>query len=342
LAGAVTMNLTRQPLGLDRNGRAVMLEEIYPSRKEIEEVIRQHVSPAQYHSCYRDVFAGDRNWQAIPSSDSILYAWDPESTYIKRPPYLDHLAREAPKHCDDIRDARVLLFLGDSITTDHISPAGRIPASSPAGQWLTAHGVEQKDFNSYGSRRGHDEVMVRGTFANVRIRNRLAPGTEGGFTTYLPTDEVMTVFDAATRYRQQGVPLMVLAGKEYGSGSSRDWAAKGPYLLGVRAVLAESFERIHRSNLVGMGIAPLQFLPGENADSLGLNGQERFTISRLDEALRAMNAAQRTVQVEAVAPTGEVRRFSAQLRVDTPAEVEYYRHGGILQYVLRQLLNERQ
>lgn len=342
LAGAVTVNLTRQPLGLDRDGRAVMLEEIYPSRHEVEEVIRQHVAPEQYLTCYRDVFSGDRNWQEIPSSESVLYQWDPSSTYIKRPPYFDGLAREAPERAEDICDAHVLLFLGDSITTDHISPAGRIPASSPAGQWLIAHGVEQSDFNSYGSRRGHDEVMVRGTFANVRIRNRLAPGTEGGFTTYLPTGELMTVFDAAMRYHAERIPLIVLAGKEYGSGSSRDWAAKGPSLLGVRAVLAESFERIHRSNLVGMGIAPLQFFPGENADSLGLTGHERFTVTGVDAALRASTTDGRAVQVEALTPTGEVRRFSAKLRVDTPAEVEYYRHGGILQYVLRQLLNEPQ
>jgi aconitate hydratase len=286
------------------------------------------------------VFEGDENWKSIEAPGGALFAWDANSTYIKSPPYFDGMTREAATTVADITGARALALLGDSITTDHISPAGSIKPASPAGKWLMERGVEPKDFNSYGSRRGHDEVMVRGTFANVRIKNALAPGTEGGVTTYLPTGEVMSIYDAAMRYKQSGTPTLVLAGKEYGSGSSRDWAAKGPYLQGVKAALAESYERIHRSNLVGMGILPLQYTAGENAASLGLTGHETFDILGLSEGIATGFANGRTVTVKATAADGSAREFTALVRIDTPKEVEYYKNGGILQYVLRQLLND--
>ncbi len=337
LAGSVAINLTRQPLGIDKDGVPVMLEEIWPSAGEVAETVRKCVRAELFEDRYAEVFAGDANWQAIPDAGGSLYAWDPASTYIKRPPYFEGMQPDPPTSVADVRHARVLLYLGDSITTDHISPAGAIRAQSPAGQWLLEHGVTQQEFNSYGSRRGHDEVMVRGTFANVRLRNRLAPETEGGYTTHMTSGEVMTVFKAAMRYREERTPLLVVAGKEYGSGSSRDWAAKGPFLLGVRAVLAESFERIHRSNLIGMGIAPLQFLAGQNGDSLGLTGRERYSILGMEHALNQSDPAARQVEVVAEGDGGVVR-FLTLLRIDTPREAEYYRHGGILQYVLRQLL----
>jgi aconitate hydratase len=285
-----------------------------------------------FEHVYGRVFDGDDEWRklSVPSGD--LYAWDGASTYVKNPPYFDGMGRE-PEPVRDILGGRVLLVLGDSITTDHISPAGSIKKNGPAGQYLVSHGVDVKDFNSYGSRRGNDEVMVRGTFANVRLRNLLAPGTEGGVTRHLPSGDAMSVYDAAVRYAKEGVPLLVLAGKEYGSGSSRDWAAKGPRLLGVRAVLAESYERIHRSNLVGMGILPLEYAPGENASSLGLTGDETYSIDALNEAIAA-----RRVIVRARRADGSSRELVATVRIDTPQEREYYRHGGILPYVLRQLL----
>ena len=270
---------------------------------------------------------------SVPTGD--LYAWDAKSTYVKHPPYFEGMTRE-PGAIADITDARVLLVLGDSITTDHISPAGAIKKSGPAGQYLLERGVDVKDFNQYGARRGNDEVMVRGTFANVRLRNLLAPGTEGGVTRHLPGGEPMSVYDAAVRYAKEGVPLFVLAGKEYGSGSSRDWAAKGPKLLGVRAVLAESYERIHRSNLVGMGILPLEYLPGESAATLGLSGEESFSVVGVATALA--NPARKQVTVQVKGADGTAREVRVTLRIDTPQEAEYYRHGGILQYVLRQLL----
>jgi aconitate hydratase len=288
-----------------------------------------------YQRSYATVFDGDELWQgiAIPAGDR--FAWEAESTYVRRPPYFDAMAEEPPARVAEIQGARVLAVLGDSITTDHISPAGSIKASSPAGRYLIERGVATKDFNSYGSRRGNDEVMVRGTFANVRLRNKLAPGTEGGYAPYLPTGEVMFLYDAAMKYKADGTPLMILAGKEYGNGSSRDWAAKGPYLQGVKVVIAESFERIHRSNLVGMGILPLQFLPGQSAESLGLSGKEVFDVVGLADAVAAGFADGRELTVRA----GSIE-FKALVRIDTPQEIQYYIHGGILQYVLRQLLAE--
>jgi aconitate hydratase len=285
-----------------------------------------------FEQVYGRVYDGDEEWRklSVPSGD--LYAWDGRSTYVKNPPYFEGMGPQ-PAPVQDIVDARALLVLGDSITTDHISPAGAIKKSSPAGQYLIARGVEPKDFNSYGARRGNDEVMVRGTFANVRLRNLLAAGTEGGVTRHLPSGEIMSVYDAAMRYAAARVPLVVLAGKEYGSGSSRDWAAKGPKLLGIRAVIAESYERIHRSNLVGMGILPLEFAPADTAASLGLTGEETYSVERLTEAISARKAIVRARYAD-----GAVREFVATVRIDTPQEREYYRHGGILHFVLRQLL----
>jgi aconitate hydratase len=275
-------------------------------------------------------------WRALPVPESELYQWDDASTYIKNPPYFENMPAQPPA-VEDIRGARVLALLGDSITTDHISPAGSIKKDSPAGRYLIEHGVEPKDFNSYGSRRGNHEVMMRGTFANVRLRNRLAPGTEGGWTRHLPTGEQLAIYDAAMKYRADGTPLLVIAGKEYGTGSSRDWAAKGTLLLGVRAVLAKSYERIHRSNLIGMGVLPLQFLDGEDADSLGLTGQEIFDVTGLPGTLADIEAGDRLVDVRGVRDDGVESAFKALVRIDTPQEAAYYRHGGILQYVLRQL-----
>ena len=339
LAGRMDWDPYNDPLGTDRDGNPVYLRHLWPTQQEVAQVVESCINAQMYRDNYADVFRGDENWNAIDAPDSALYAWDPDSTYIKNPPYFDGMTKEAPETVQDIVGARALVLLGDSITTDHISPAGSIKVNSPAGQYLISRGVAPKDFNSYGARRGHDEVMVRGTFANVRIKNALAPGTEGGVTTYLPTGEVMSIYDAAMRYRASGIPTIVLAGKEYGSGSSRDWAAKGPYLQGVRAVIAESYERIHRSNLVGMGIAPLQYLPGESAASLGLTGRETFTIVGLSEGIRSGFAGGRTLTVRAVAEDGSEKTFQATIRIDTPKEIEYYRNGGILQYVLRQLLS---
>ncbi|HEY3821498.1 MAG TPA: aconitate hydratase AcnA [Polyangiaceae bacterium] len=332
LAGTVDFDPYSEPLGTGSDGKPVFLKDVWPTRAEVQAAIDACIDRAMFEKVYGAVFDGDDEWRklAVPTGDR--YAWDTKSTYVKHPPYFEGMTRE-PGAVTDIHDARVLLLLGDSITTDHISPAGSIKKSGPAGLYLIEHGVEVKDFNSYGSRRGNDEVMVRGTFANVRLRNLLAPGTEGGVTRHLPGGEPMSVYDAAVRYAKEGVPLVVLAGKEYGSGSSRDWAAKGPKLLGVRAVIAESYERIHRSNLVGMGILPLEYAAGENASMLGLTGEETFSVEGLAEAL-----AKRKVVVRAKRPDGSVRELVATVRVDTPQEREYYRHGGILQYVLRQLL----
>jgi aconitate hydratase len=286
---------------------------------------------------YATVFEGDEQWHALPTPDSERFDWQDDSTYVKHPPYFVDMPRE-PGRVSDIDGARVLALLGDSITTDHISPAGSIKLDSPAGRYLREHGVEPRDFNSYGSRRGNHEVMVRGTFANVRLRNRLNPDVEGGMTTYLPDDEVMSIYDAAMKYQDAGTPLIIVAGKEYGSGSSRDWAAKGPLLLGVRAVIVESYERIHRSNLIGMGVLPLQFSEGDTYESLGLTGRETFAIAGIEDALGATTTEARTVRVRATAEDGGTSEFSALARLDTPQEREYYRHGGILQFVLRQLL----
>jgi aconitate hydratase len=332
LAGTVDFDPYKDPLGTGADGKPVLLKDVWPSRAEVQAAIDAHIDRTMFERVYGRVYDGDDEWRKLPVPSGEVYAWDAKSTYVKNPPYFEGMGRE-PDPVKDIVNARVLLVLGDSITTDHISPAGSIKKSSPAGQYLLAHGVDVKDFNSYGSRRGNDEVMVRGTFANVRLRNLLAPGTEGGVTRHLPSGDPMSVFDAAMRYAKEGAPLLVLAGKEYGSGSSRDWAAKGPKLLGVRAVLAESYERIHRSNLVGMGILPLEFGPGESASTLGLTGEETYSIQGLQEAI-----AKRRVVVRAKLADGSVRELVATVRIDTPQEREYYRHGGILQYVLRQLL----
>ena len=332
LAGTIDFDPYTEPLGTGSDGKLVFLKDVWPTRAEVQAAIDACIDRTMFEKVYGAVFDGDDEWRklAVPTGDR--YAWDTKSTYVKHPPYFEGMTRE-PGAVTDIHDARVLLLLGDSITTDHISPAGSIKKSGPAGLYLMERGVDVKDFNSYGSRRGNDEVMVRGTFANVRLRNLLAPGTEGGVTRHLPGGEPMSVYDAAVRYAKEGVALIVLAGKEYGSGSSRDWAAKGPKLLGVRAVIAESYERIHRSNLVGMGILPLEYAPGENATTLGLTGEETFSVEGLAEAI-----SKRKVVVRAKRPDGSVCELVATVRVDTPQEREYYRHGGILQYVLRQLL----
>jgi aconitate hydratase len=331
LAGTMEADLTAEPLGTGSDGQPVYLRDIWPSQAEIGEVIASCVRPEMFTREYAEVFAGDQRWRSLPVPAGDMFDWDPSSTYVRRPPYFDGLAAR-PGPLAGIEGARVLALLGDSVTTDHISPAGAIKADSPAGRYLREHGVEPGDFNSYGSRRGNHEVMIRGTFANIRLRNRLAPGTEGGFTRHLPGGEQMTIFDAAARYAADSVPLLVIAGREYGSGSSRDWAAKGTALLGVRAVLAASYERIHRSNLIGMGVLPLEFADGQDATTLGLTGEEVFTI----RGLAGAGEVPRAVAVAAASPGG-TRELAATVRIDTPGEAEYYRHGGILPYVLRSL-----
>lgn len=337
LAGRVTLDLTTEPLGTDNAGNPVFLKDIWPSHREVQAAIDAALDPEMFRRTYESVYSGNSRWNAMPVPSGDRFAWDPTSTYVKHPPYFAGMTLEPPP-VSDIRGARVLALLGDSITTDHISPAGSIKVNSPAGQYLIAHGVKPEDFNSYGARRGNHEVMVRGTFANVRLKNQLVPGVEGGFTRHFPTGEQMTIFDASERYRQEGVPLLVIAGKEYGSGSSRDWAAKGPALLGVRAVLAESFERIHRSNLVGMGILPLQFLEGESAQTLGLTGEETYAIDGIADGIASGFREGRELMVTVTSSSGTVKRFRARVRIDTPREVQYYQHGGILPFVLRQLL----
>jgi aconitate hydratase len=333
LAGAMDKDLIHEPIGFDPQGEPVYLREIWPSDQEIQEVIAQVVRPEMFTEKYADVFTGNETWNAIQSGDSELYDWDEASTYIQEPPFFVGLTREVPP-VQDIRQARVLAVLGDSITTDHISPAGSISPDSPAGKYLIERGVAPRDFNSYGSRRGNDRVMTRGTFANIRLKNRMLPGVEGGLTLHLPDGERMSIYDAAMKYREEGVPLIVLGGKEYGSGSSRDWAAKGTLLLGIRAVLVESFERIHRSNLIGMGVLPLVFKPGENVDTLGLTGREVFTIEGLSDDI----APKSEVTVHALREDGSTLTFKAIARLDTPIEVEYYRNGGILHTVLRNMM----
>ncbi|HEX6135160.1 MAG TPA: aconitate hydratase AcnA [Longimicrobiales bacterium] len=337
IAGRMDFDPYNEPIGTDGDGRSVFLRDIWPTEKEIDAVIRASVRPEMFRRQYAKVFEGDDQWRDLPTPESQLFEWEESSTYVKHPPYFVDMPRE-PGAVADITGARVLALLGDSITTDHISPAGSIKPDSPAGRYLREHGVEPRDFNSYGSRRGNHEVMVRGTFANVRLRNRLNPEIEGGMTTYLPDGGVMSIYDASVKYQAAGVPLVVIAGKEYGSGSSRDWAAKGPLLLGVRAVIVESYERIHRSNLIGMGILPLQFVEGETYESLGLDGRETYDIRGVEAALAAASVEKRVVQVRASAANGNVKEFTAMARLDTPQEREYYRHGGILQFVLRQLL----
>ncbi|AKS41780.1 aconitate hydratase AcnA [Wenzhouxiangella marina] len=330
IAGRMDTNLVDEPLGEDPDGNPVYLKDIWPSSIEIQEFIQKNVSSDMFKKSYANVFEGDDRWKSMDTPTGEMFAWNDDSTYVQNPPYFEGMTMD-PAPVQDIEGARVLAKLADSVTTDHISPAGSIQPDSPAGQYLQAHGVQPADFNSYGSRRGNHEVMMRGTFANVRIRNQIAPGTEGGFTTYFPEDEVMPIYDAAMKYQADGTPLVVIAGKEYGSGSSRDWAAKGTRLLGIKGVICESFERIHRSNLVGMGVLPLNFLEGDTPDSLGLDGTETYSITGLGDGTA------RQVDVTATRSNGETVSFKARVRLDTPKEVEYYRHGGILHYVLRQM-----
>ena len=336
LAGRIDHNFETDPLGVDSQGKPVYLRDIWPTQAEVATAIEKGLSSESFRKEYATVSFGDSNWQGLKFPTGEVYQWEPDSTYIRKAPYFDCITR-TPAPVTDISGARVLAVLGDSVTTDHISPAGNIKANGPAGKYLAAHGVKPAEFNSYGSRRGNHEVMVRGTFANVRLRNKLAPGTEGGVTRLLPEGEIMSIFDASVKYAERGVPLVILAGKEYGSGSSRDWAAKGPKLLGVRAVIAESFERIHRSNLVGMGILPLQFAEGQSAESLGLTGEEVYDFAGLTKLLAHRMEKGRTLTVKAKAADGAVKEFTAKVRIDTPQEIEYFEHGGILQYVLRQL-----
>jgi aconitate hydratase len=326
LAGRMDIDLLEEPIGRDRDGNDVYLREIWPSSGEINEVIASSVQNEMFRRTYADVFTGDETWRTLPVPEGELFAWESDSTYVRRPPYFDGMPGE-PGTVEDIHGARCLVALGDSVTTDHISPAGAIRPDSPAGKYLIDHGIERKDFNSYGSRRGNHEVMVRGTFANVRLKNLLVPGSEGTWTVHVPSGEEMTIFEASERYLAEGTPLIVIAGKEYGSGSSRDWAAKGPKLLGVRAVIAESYERIHRSNLLMMGILPLQFADGESRESLALSGREEFSITGVE------NGEAREVTVRS-----DDKEFRARVRLDTPREREYLRHGGILPFVLRRLL----
>jgi aconitate hydratase len=325
LAGRMDIDLASEPLGQDHDGDDVFLHDIWPSPDEVAETMGAAIRQEMYESTYADVFTGDPAWRELETPSGKLYSWDDASTYIQRPPYFDGMTRE-PGSVEDIAGARCLVWVGDSVTTDHISPAGSIKPDSPAGRYLVERGVERKDFNSYGSRRGNHEVMVRGTFANVRLRNLLTPHEQGTWTVHLPSGEEGTIFDVSQRYLAEGVPTIVLAGKEYGSGSSRDWAAKGPNLLGVRAAIAESYERIHRSNLLMMGILPLQFMDGENVESLGLTGREEFAISGIEGG----EAREVTVRADSI-------EFRARVRLDTPRERAYLRHGGILPYVLRRL-----
>ena len=330
LAGNMDVDLFKDPLGKDQDGKPVYLKDIWPSQQEVQDTIAKSINSDMFRSSYGKVFEGDANWKAIDSPTGEIYTWDEKSTYVKNPPYFEGMTRD-PAPVTNIAGARVLALLGDSVTTDHISPAGNIAKDSPAAKYLEAQGVKPADFNSYGSRRGNHEVMMRGTFANIRLRNRLAPGTEGGWTRHQPSGEQMSIYDASMKYQQEGTPLIVLAGSEYGTGSSRDWAAKGTVLLGVKAVIARSFERIHRSNLIGMGVLPLQFLDGQDAESLGLTGSETFDITGQTDP----NA--KTVSVTATPASGKAITFQATVRIDTPKERDYYENGGILHYVLRQL-----
>jgi aconitate hydratase len=330
LAGSLGIDITTEPLGQGKDGKPVYLKDVWPSAADVAAAVAGSVDSAMFKKGYANVFLGDANWSAIKTPAGKIYSWDGKSTYVKNPPYFDGITM-TPAAVADIKGARALAVLGDSVTTDHISPAGNISKSSPAAKYLVAQGVQAADFNSYGARRGNHEVMMRGTFANIRLRNLLLPGTEGGVTLHIPSGEQLSIFDAAVKYKAAGTPLVVLAGKEYGTGSSRDWAAKGTMLLGVKAVIAESFERIHRSNLIGMGVLPLQYKDGQNAKSLGLTGKESFEIVGLDRG------AAKSVKVIARSGDGNTTEFEARLRIDTPKELDYYQHGGILQYVLRQL-----
>jgi len=332
IAGSMDVDLLNDPLGTGNDGEPVYLADIWPTEAEINEVVASSIARDMFTSDYADVFAGDERWQSLPTPRGSIFTWDPESTYVRKAPYFEGMGA-TPDPVADIVGARVLAKLGDSVTTDHISPAGSIKLDSPAGQYLSERGVERRDFNSYGSRRGNHEVMVRGTFANIRLRNQLAPGTEGGFTRDFtqPDAPVASIFDASVNYIKAGIPLVILGGEEYGTGSSRDWAAKGTALLGVKAVITRSYERIHRSNLIGMGVLPLQFKPGESADTLGLTGEETITIT----GITALNDG--SIPREVTVQAGNVT-FTARVCIDTPGEADYYRHGGIMQYVLRSLL----
>jgi aconitate hydratase len=332
----MTIDLTTEPIGNDKNGQPVYLRELWPTEREIQETMLTSVTSAMFRTVYADVFSGDERWKHLPVPAGDRFAWEPDSTYIRNPPFFENITMETVP-VRDITGARVLALLGDSITTDHISPAGSIRKDSPAGKYLIAHGVQPTDFNSYGARRGNHEVMMRGTFANVRLRNQMAPGTEGGWTTHQPDGAVLAVYDAAMQYKGERVPLLVIAGKEYGSGSSRDWAAKGTLLLGVKAVIAESFERIHRSNLVNMGVLPLQFQSGASAASLGLTGTERYELTGIAQGLRPGGI----VTIHAHFDDARVIEFQAVARIDTPEELVAFRHGGILPYVLRQLVGKK-
>jgi aconitate hydratase len=338
LAGRIDLDLRKDAIANDKQGKPVYLADIWPSRSEVDEAIKKSISSDMFRRSYGEVYHGDERWRGLPVPKGETYAWDKDSTYIRRAPYFDGMTLK-PTVVEDIKNARVLAVLGDSVTTDHISPAGSIKKDSPAGKYLIEHGVKPVDFNSYGSRRGNHEVMVRGTFANVRLRNKMVPNLEGGFTRHLPDGTELTIFEASEKYIAEQVPLVILAGKEYGSGSSRDWAAKGPLLLGVRAVIAESYERIHRSNLVGMGILALQFIEGETAQSLGLTGEEIFEITGIHNLIGSF-APGRQVKVRASAK-GKTTEFKALVRIDTPQEAQYYANGGILQFVLRQLLSSK-
>jgi aconitate hydratase len=333
IAGTMDFDPNRDPLGRDSKGNPVYLRDIWPTPSELSAAVASSIESSMFHKEYGEVFKGDERWRELDVPEGALFSWDPDSLYVKAPPFFDGMSA-TPQPVTDVNNARVLAMLGDSVTTDHISPAGTIAADSPAGKYLIEHGIQSKDFNSYGARRGNHEVMVRGTFANIRLRNELVPGVEGGFTAHLPDGERATIFDAAERYRAEGVPLIVIAGKEYGSGSSRDWAAKGTQLLGVRAVIAESFERIHRSNLVGMGVLPLEFVDGQTRKSLGLSGHETYLIEGLADGVER----HQRLRVR-VSNAGQTSEFEVLARIDTPEEVEYVRHGGILPYVLRELLH---
>lgn len=330
IAGRMDIDLYKEPLAQDKDGNDVYLKDIWPTQKELQDTVMQTVTREQFTHAYQDVFAGDERWRSLESPAEQLFTWDNDSTYIQNPPYFENMSKDIGE-VSDIKTARCLALLGDSITTDHISPAGAIKADSPAGKYLVEHGVQPADFNSYGSRRGNHEIMMRGTFANIRLRNLLAPGTEGGITLHMPKGTQTSIYEAAMQYQNEGVASIILAGKEYGSGSSRDWAAKGPRLLGVKAVIAESYERIHRTNLVCMGVLPLQFMDGENVTSLGLSGHESFDFKGIGDG------SAKQLEVTATAADGSSKTFQVRVRIDTPAEVEYYRHGGILHYVLRQL-----
>jgi aconitate hydratase len=332
LAGSVDKDLTTEPLGEDPDGQPVYLSEIWPTAEEIQETIARSVKPELFAHQYAQVFNGDEHWASLPVPEGSLYEWDADSTYVQEPPFFQDLSPE-PAAISGITGARVLVKLGDSITTDHISPAGSIPKDSPAGRYLIEHGVERGDFNSYGARRGNHEVMMRGTFGNIRLRNEMVPDKEGDWTAHQPDGEVMRIFDASQRYREEGTPLIVLAGKEYGSGSSRDWAAKGPMLLGIKAVIAESYERIHRSNLVAMGVLPLQFSPGDTRETLGLTGEETYNIAGLTDDIQP----EQKVTVKVRREDGSETSFETTARIDSAVEVDYYRHGGVLQMMVRRL-----